>query len=222
MTIPSSIPDRVADLFDLDRALTPAERRRLRGSRPPKGYAAPPGSGPAGETCKSCQHLVRREKARTYLKCGLMERGWTGGAGTDVRASSPACSRWEAGAVEVAAPKPARAKAKAPKVLPPPTMRERADAAIAARALRAAWPHPVAMGDAQTTHIDFSRPRRGVWITRWNNVPGLAQVNGAYQHDLLPGWQYTRAEVEAEMIPDLELLAERGIRPTEATNGAAA
>ena len=50
----------------------------------------------------------------------------------------------------------------------------------------------------------------------------FTQVNGTFQHDLLPGWQYTRAEVEAEMIPDLELLAERGIRPTEATGGEAA
>lgn len=214
--------DRVADLFNLDRALTPEERRGLRRGRPLKGYAAPPGSGPTGETCKSCQHLVRRVKARTYLKCGLMERGWTGGAATDVRASSPACSRWDAGPEKVAARKPARPTVRASKELPPPTMRERADAAIAARALRAAWPHPVAMGAAQTTHIDFSRPRRGMWITRWANLPGFAQVNGAYQHDLLRGWQYKRAEVEAEMIPDLELLAERGIRPTEATSGAAA
>lgn len=221
MTTPN-IPDRVADLFNLDRALTPAERRRLRGGQPPKGYAAPPGSGPTGETCKSCLHLVRREKAKTYLKCGLMQQGWTGGAGTDVRASSPACSRWEAGPEKVLAEKATKPKSKAPKVLPPATMRERADAAIAARALRAAWPHPVAMGHAQTTHIDFSRPRRGMWITRWANLAGFAQINGSFEHDLLPGWRYSRAEVEAEMIPDLELLAERGIRPTEATSGAAA
>ncbi|AWB21198.1 hypothetical protein DA075_09970 [Methylobacterium currus] len=68
-------------------------------------------------------------------------------------------------------------------------------------------------------HIDMSRPRRGVWIERWSGVPGFCRVNGQYQHDLLPGWSYARAEIKAELIPDLELLAERGERPTEATSG---
>ena len=88
----------MADLFNLDRALTPAERRRLRGrsTTQPRGYAAPPGSGPTGETCKSCRHLFRNILSKTYLKCDLMRSGWTGGAASDVRAGSPACSRWEA------------------------------------------------------------------------------------------------------------------------------
>ncbi len=60
-----------------------------------RGYAAPPGTGPAGETCKSCRHYVLRQFAGTYRKCGLMRRFWTGGPGSDVRASAPACSRWE-------------------------------------------------------------------------------------------------------------------------------
>lgn len=89
-----------SDLFSLDRALTPAERKRLRAGTTPKGYAALPGSGPAGETCGSCAHVVRRQMARTYLKCGLMRRGWTRGAASDVRAKAPACSRWAAPAVE--------------------------------------------------------------------------------------------------------------------------
>lgn len=92
------------DLFALDRALTPAERNRLSGKtagghrRPKaKGYAAPPGSGPAGETCGSCGHLHRSSTPhRTYFKCDLMQRGWTHGAASDVKARSPACSRWEA------------------------------------------------------------------------------------------------------------------------------
>lgn len=82
------------DLFNLDRALTPEERKRLRAGTTAKGYAALPGSGPAGETCGSCAHVVRRRLARTYLKCGLMRRGWTGGTASDVRKSAPACSRW--------------------------------------------------------------------------------------------------------------------------------
>lgn len=92
----TAVPD---ELLHLDRALTPQERRALFQTPARKGqsgYAAPPGTGPAGETCRSCAHLVRKHLARTYLKCGLMQAVWTGGAGTDVRASSPACVRWAA------------------------------------------------------------------------------------------------------------------------------
>jgi hypothetical protein len=87
-----------ADLLKLDRALTPAERRALfkTPARQNAGYAATPGSGPAGETCRTCKHLHRKRLAGTYLKCGLMSAVWTGGAATDVKAGSPACSRWEA------------------------------------------------------------------------------------------------------------------------------
>ena len=60
-----------------------------------RGHAAIPGTGPQGETCRTCVHLVRRQRAKTYLKCDLVK--WTSGAGTDVRAKDPACSRWEAG-----------------------------------------------------------------------------------------------------------------------------
>jgi len=85
-----------------DFAMTPQERRRLF-KTPAKyktGHAAAIGSGPAGETCGSCEHLFRNRMAKTYLKCDLMRSVWTGGAGTDVRAGDAACSKWEA-------PKPA-------------------------------------------------------------------------------------------------------------------
>lgn len=65
----------------------------------PRGYAATPGTGPEGETCKTCAHLYRRECAKTYLKCLLMKSRWTGGAATDIRAGSPACNRWERGEI---------------------------------------------------------------------------------------------------------------------------
>lgn len=61
-----------------------------------RGYAMPPGTGPAGETCGSCGHLRRTLNAKTYLKCGLMTAKWTKGPGSDVRAKSPACKKWEA------------------------------------------------------------------------------------------------------------------------------
>lgn len=59
------------------------------------GYAMIPGSGPAGETCKTCEHLTRKVMSGTFLKCGLMVARWTGGFGTDVLARSPACKLWE-------------------------------------------------------------------------------------------------------------------------------
>ncbi len=57
--------------------------------------AALPGSGPSGESCGSCGHLVRREMARVYLKCGLMRAHWTRGPGSDIRARAPACRNWK-------------------------------------------------------------------------------------------------------------------------------
>lgn len=91
----------IADLVGLDRALTPDERKRLRSAYTPKGYAALPGTGPAGETCGSCEHLVRRRMASTYLKCGLMQAHWTRSSATDIRAGSSACGQWQAaGGVE--------------------------------------------------------------------------------------------------------------------------
>lgn len=81
------------DQFDLfsDRVMKPKRK-----GPEPRGYAAAPGTGPAGETCGSCRHHAVRHLAGTYHKCRLMEAIWTGGGSTDIRARSPACSRWEA------------------------------------------------------------------------------------------------------------------------------
>lgn len=60
------------------------------------GYAAPPGSGPPGETCGTCRHVYRKRMAREYLKCDLLVRNRrTGGTGSDIRLKSAACSKWE-------------------------------------------------------------------------------------------------------------------------------
>jgi hypothetical protein len=60
------------------------------------GHAGTPGTGPAGETCKSCANLVRiKYHGRPYRKCGLMRNAWTHGPGSDIRARDPACHRWE-------------------------------------------------------------------------------------------------------------------------------
>lgn len=56
-----------------------------------------PGTGPAGESCKTCRHLSPVEyHNKHYLKCGLMRALWSHGPGTDIRAKWPACRAWEA------------------------------------------------------------------------------------------------------------------------------
>lgn len=97
----------MTDLRDLlegmgDRALTPAERRRLLRGPKKSLHAALPGTGPVGETCGSCANLYRKRMGNTYLKCALTRAQWTGGAGTDVKARDPACSKWESPHVDVA------------------------------------------------------------------------------------------------------------------------
>lgn len=70
----------------------PADKRR---KTIPKGYAALPGTGPKGETCKTCEHYSGHRRTKIYRKCGLMRAQWTGGPGTDILARSPACQYWE-------------------------------------------------------------------------------------------------------------------------------
>jgi hypothetical protein len=73
-------------------------QKRGFGSTHKRGYAALPGSGPNGKTCRDCAHYRRVQGgARKFPKCGLMERYWTSGAGTDIRAGAPACARFELG-----------------------------------------------------------------------------------------------------------------------------
>lgn len=59
----------------------------------PKGYAAPPGTGPAGQTCKTCSHSYPTGNCRrTYWKCDLVKM--THGPGTDILIKAPACKFW--------------------------------------------------------------------------------------------------------------------------------
>lgn len=61
----------------------------------PRGYARRPGSGPEGETCKTCRHKVYRHWGKAYPKCGLTEAAWTNSRRTDILVNSPACEKWE-------------------------------------------------------------------------------------------------------------------------------
>jgi len=61
-----------------------------------RGYYTPPGTGPEGETCKTCAHAVPTGGDRTYWKCDRVRLKWTGSVRTDIRLRSPACKGWEA------------------------------------------------------------------------------------------------------------------------------
>lgn len=88
------------DLFGLVDAppMTPAERKRMqrRAGEIPRGHAAPPGTGPEGESCRTCAHLVRITRSKAWHKCAASRRIWTHSRRTDVRVSDPACSFWQA------------------------------------------------------------------------------------------------------------------------------
>jgi hypothetical protein len=62
----------------------------------PKGYAASPGTGPAGKTCHDCAHyVIVCGGVRSFPKCALAEARWTHGRGSDILVRSPACVRFE-------------------------------------------------------------------------------------------------------------------------------
>ena len=64
-----------------------------------KGDRAHPyqlGSGPAGQSCGTCEKL--RESSgyrRKYFKCSVMRAHWTRGPGSDIRKKDLACLAWE-------------------------------------------------------------------------------------------------------------------------------
>jgi hypothetical protein len=61
-----------------------------------RGHAWQPGTGPEGETCKTCRFISHKRMGNTYIKCGHPSAPkWTGGPGTDIRARDPACIKWE-------------------------------------------------------------------------------------------------------------------------------
>lgn len=79
------------DLFD-DMGRDPLNTARIRrnGATP-----AEIGTGPEGETCKTCKFATYIEHANRYYKCVLMKNSWTAGPGTDIRLKWAACSFWE-------------------------------------------------------------------------------------------------------------------------------
>jgi hypothetical protein len=95
----------------------------------------------------------------------------------------------------------------------------REQAKQSATAIRSAIADPTIAGEPAVAHLLLARPRRGVWIKTWSNLPGLMlDVRGRhFTHALLPGWQYTPGEMRTEMLEDLERFAVTGEQPKEAT-----
>ncbi len=63
----------------------------------PRGYAAPPGTGPADKQCRHCANYTHQGGvAGSYPKCYANRARWTGGRGSDILASAPACNKYEA------------------------------------------------------------------------------------------------------------------------------
>lgn len=87
--------DREGQRVRLLRAAGVAVGRRPTAKR---GHAAPPGTGPTGETCRGCAHkhsMVSQGGTKRWIKCDLRRATWTSGPGTDILASSPACSKFQ-------------------------------------------------------------------------------------------------------------------------------
>jgi len=83
-------------LFGVPAEHPNAERPKHLPAKWKGAYIAQPGTGPENETCWTCQHYVRKtHNGRAYLKCFLMRNVWTHGHGSDIRAKSPACNKWE-------------------------------------------------------------------------------------------------------------------------------
>jgi hypothetical protein len=65
-------------------------------SKRDKAHPYAPGSGPAGQTCGTCQKLCRVEyHNKIYRKCHVLMKYWTHGPGTDIRCRDAACRSWE-------------------------------------------------------------------------------------------------------------------------------
>ena len=80
-----------------------AKAKRLKtdsyiGRHKPDGYAAAPGTGPDGQTCKTCAHChaMKVGYRRTVRKCLLIRARWRCSVRTDILLKSPACRHWKA------------------------------------------------------------------------------------------------------------------------------
>jgi len=89
----SSDEGKVADLFGGPDTAPPPKRSP---NARVVGYGAPPGTGPAGQTCGTCGNCWRKNTGgrRTYLKC--LVGHVSSSKASDIKARSPACHKWKA------------------------------------------------------------------------------------------------------------------------------
>ena len=66
-----------------------------RSIKPKRGYAAAPGSGPAGQFCAGCRHVGGVRGNEYQSVCRVAKRSPYGGL-MFISPTSHACSRWEA------------------------------------------------------------------------------------------------------------------------------
>lgn len=74
---------------------TPIKRDEASSEYPRKGYAAMPGSGPAGEKCEDCNWFAVMEWSKKYYRCYRCKQYWAMTKKTDIEPKSAACKFWE-------------------------------------------------------------------------------------------------------------------------------
>lgn len=81
------------DMFGVEVSEAEALKISKRKTPATAGYAWQIGSGPKGETCKTCKHATRFGR---YSKCSVVKARWSHGRKTDILLKAPACKFWEA------------------------------------------------------------------------------------------------------------------------------
>lgn len=88
--------DLFGDAPAFNTAAIPGAPRKRREATP-NGYAGIPGTGPHGKCCRHCEHYTHKGGVSgSYPKCAKNRVRWTSGRATDIKASAPACSYFEA------------------------------------------------------------------------------------------------------------------------------
>lgn len=60
--------------------------------KPMRGHVMPPGTGPVGQTCRTCRHRSPTSSTYKTWTCGLVR----GADASPIRLHERACGRWEA------------------------------------------------------------------------------------------------------------------------------
>ena len=83
------------DMFGNEVTVEEAKRLLKAKAKPQKrGYAAPPGTGPVGETCKTCGHYRSvNGGSKSFPKCNLMRASWNHSYGSDILAQGTGLPR---------------------------------------------------------------------------------------------------------------------------------